>query len=77
MVSRLGVPFTLVHRNEIPADVAQLVAGHQLALVLAKVDGDWVAALSARDLETVAGDVGGLETLLRERLTPASLTKPA
>ncbi|WP_061963158.1 hypothetical protein [Demequina aurantiaca] len=71
MVARLGVPFRLLHRNEMPADIAAAVAGRELAIVLAKVDGRWVEALSSQQLEAVHGDVPALEAALRASVSPA------
>lgn len=72
MVARLGVPFRLVHRNQMPPDIGAMAAGHRLAIVIARVDGEWVEALSSRDLEVVAGDIAGFEAALRERIGPAT-----
>ncbi|WP_062210537.1 hypothetical protein [Demequina oxidasica] len=71
MVARLGVPFRLLHRNEMPPDVAAAASGRELALVLAKVDGTWVEALTSRDLDAVYGDIPALEAALRARIGPA------
>lgn len=76
MVARLGVPFRLLHRGEMPPDVKEAVAGHDLSLVIAKVNGVWDLALSARDLDAVNGDVGRLEEALRKSVGPWVHTRP-
>ena len=70
MVARLGVPFRLLHRGEMPPDVAAAVADRDLAIVLAKVGSTWVVALSDRDLDEVNGDVAQLDTALRKSIGP-------
>lgn len=68
MVARLPVPFTLLHLNELPEDVAARVREVGAPVVLARTAGDLQPLLTADDLEETSGDVARFEELLRLRL---------
>ena len=58
MVARLGVPVTLLHLNEMPRDVADVVATSGTPVLLARLsDGDLVALLDAAELDRIDGSV--------------------
>lgn len=65
MVRALGVPFALLHRNEMPADVIAAVGEHQLPLVLARVGESLKMLVPAADLALANGSVPEFETLAR------------
>ncbi len=68
MVQRLGVEFRLLHRNEVDADVRQLLNAHETPLVLARTDaGSLEVLLEPQDLE-LSGSVTDFEQCLREAL---------
>ncbi|GAA3636235.1 hypothetical protein GCM10022200_19470 [Microbacterium awajiense] len=67
MAARLGVPFTLVHRNEIDDDaVADGVAGSGLPVVLGRTDDGWAVVLDRAQLESAAGRVDVFEGILTD-----------
>ncbi len=68
MVSGLGVPFTLLHRNELTADVAAAVVGCGTPVVLARgADGGLAVALTASQLDELDGSVAALGEALADR----------
>ncbi len=73
MVTRLGVPFRLVHLNEMPADVSAVIAGCGSPAVLVRsADGSLAALLGPDDLETLHGSVESFQTALRQALAAQS-----
>lgn len=65
MVARLGVPFTLVHRNEMDPDVAAVVAQSGSPVVLARHRDDSLAvALTPSELDRLGGSVDAFYTAL-------------
>lgn len=66
-VQELGIPFDLLHLNELDADLASFVAG-RAACVVAEVAGDRTLLLSNEDIASTKGDVTAFFTLLRGRL---------
>ncbi len=65
MVTRLGVPVTLVHLNEMPGDVAAATAVTGTPVVLARLsDGSLQRALGAQELDQLGGSVDDFETAL-------------
>ncbi|MBB3091468.1 hypothetical protein [Nocardioides albus] len=68
LVARLPVPFTLLHLNEMPADVAAVIRTAGAPAVLVRTEADLTTLLDAADLEHLAGDVQRFEQLLRSRL---------
>ncbi|HYN30003.1 MAG TPA: hypothetical protein VES95_09050 [Dermatophilaceae bacterium] len=65
MVTRLGVPFELLHRDEMPADVAAAVAATGLPVVLARLgDGGLSPVIGPADLGPMQGSVEALEAAL-------------
>ena len=73
MQARLGVPFTLVHRNERAPDVAA-ATGDALPSVLA-ITGERLVVLLGRDeLRACGGDVERFEAILRDAVSARGLT---
>lgn len=74
MVARRGVPFLLLHRNELPADVAQVVGRTGTPVVLARTaDGGLAAVLDPQALDRLDGSVPAFERALDAALaTPAA-----
>ena len=68
LVGDLGLPFELLHLNELPDDVAALVRRSGAPVVLARTDAGLTVLLTADELEETAGSVAGFATLLRSRL---------
>ena len=65
LVTRLGVPVTLVHLNEMPGDVAAATAVTGTPVVLARLsDGSLQPALGAQELDQLGGSVDDFETAL-------------
>ena len=65
VVDRLGVPFALLHRNELDDDVTAAIAHLPLAVVLARLtDGTLAVALGSDALEGLDGDLGAFESAL-------------
>ncbi len=65
LVTRLGVPVTLVHLNEMPGDVAAATAVTGTPVVLARLsDGSLQRALGAQELDQLGGSVDDFETAL-------------
>lgn len=56
-VAELGVPFELVHLNEMPADVAALVAQVGSPCVLARTDAGLEVVLAPREIDAMDGSV--------------------
>jgi hypothetical protein len=65
MVRNLGVPFTLRHRDEMPAEVTQALGDHALPAVLGRFGSSMGVLLPAEDVALANGSVTELETLLR------------
>ncbi|TIC79671.1 hypothetical protein E8D34_11835 [Nocardioides sp. GY 10113] len=69
LAARLPVPFTLLHLNELPADVATLIEEIGAPAVVGRTpDLALVPVLTADELDEVAGDVPAFERLLDARL---------
>lgn len=66
LVARLPVPFRLYHLNEMPADVAAVVAHAGSPIVLARDDSGLRVLLSAEELEEMDGSVTAFGQGLRE-----------
>ena len=74
MVERLGIPFTLLHLNEMPADVAAAVAEGGSPAVLARAaDGSLAPLLGPEDLDRLGGSVEAFEASARAALASAGL----
>ena len=71
-VRELGLPFALLHLNELDPDLAEWV-GDRAACVLAETDGGRVMLLDNDTLGELHGDVPGFFAALRERLSAAGL----
>ncbi|GLI27573.1 hypothetical protein ARHIZOSPH14_18150 [Agromyces rhizosphaerae] len=70
MVARLGVPFRLLHLNELDDELERAVAHAGSPVVFARVDGALRVALDADQLETAGGSVERFASLL-ESASPA------
>ena len=68
MVGRLGVPFELVHLNEMDAATAEAVKAHGSPVVLARTDSGLEPVLSGDDLDLLRGSVASFETALRAKI---------
>ena len=69
MVRRLGIPFTLLHLNEMPADVAAAVRGTGSPVVLARLsDGTLHPVLTPSELDGLGGSVDLAEQAIRAGL---------
>ncbi len=68
MVRRLGIPFRLMHRNEMPREIKEAVGDEPLAIVLARADGQWRPLLSAAELSGLDGSVARFEGALAAEL---------
>ncbi len=69
MVERLGVPVVLLHLNELPAEVAAVVAVHGSPAVLARSAGGSVELLlGAEELDGLGGSVSRFEQAVRTAL---------
>jgi hypothetical protein len=65
MVDRLGLPFALVHLNEMAPDVAEQVAANGSPVVLGRrADGCLTTLLSPDQLEVLGGSLPRFESLL-------------
>ncbi|MDP3209607.1 MAG: hypothetical protein Q8M65_10695 [Rhodoglobus sp.] len=68
MVAALGVPVTLLHRNELDAALQSAIDGHELPLVLAH-DGDQTrVVLSAAQLTQLTGSVATIGDALKSEV---------
>lgn len=66
MVARLGVPVTLLHLNEMPAEVAAAVAASGSPVLLARLsDGGLATLLDAAELDRLHGSVPQTEDAIR------------
>ncbi|MGL5829319.1 MAG: hypothetical protein ACRC0L_07095 [Angustibacter sp.] len=74
MAHALGVPFNLVHRNELPPTLLP-AADLPLPAVFALAPKP-IALLTASDLDDLAGSVDSFAILLRKQLQVLGLTLP-
>lgn len=64
-VARLGIPFIVLHRNEVDDALAAAIRTETLPLVVAhRADGSITVALTAEQLAAVGGSVAGFEKAL-------------
>jgi hypothetical protein len=69
MVASLGVPFELLHLNEMPPEIAAATARHGSPVVLARLsDGDVEAVLLPSELEVLGGSVEAFSAALHAAL---------
>lgn len=68
MVADLGLPVELLHLDEMPADVREVVAACGAPVVLARRASGLVPLVDGADLEALHGSVDRLGDLLRARL---------
>jgi hypothetical protein len=69
MVARLGLPFTLLHLNELDADVSGAVAEHGAPVVLGRLaDGSVALVLGPEELDRLGGSVAAFEASARTAL---------
>lgn len=73
-VSALGIPFTLLHLNEMDADLKAFVSD-RAACVIAELPGGYAFLLDDAALEACRGDVNAFFSQLRAAL--ASLSDPS
>lgn len=66
-VAELGIPFVLLHRNEMEPDLAAFV-GDQAACVVAEDSSGYRILLSDADLAACAGEVSNLFDRLRKAI---------
>ena len=65
MVATLGVPFDLVHRNEVPAEYTAALEGVELPVVVAELDdGRIEVAVDAATLAACDGDIDRFAAVL-------------
>lgn len=79
MVAGLGVPFRLYHLNEMPADVAEVVARSGSPVVLERVEQGLRVVLNPDELQQLDGSVAAFERRLTHRAaddSPAEVTGP-
>ncbi len=72
MVVRLGVPFRLVHLNEMSDEVAGAVTRSGSPVVLQRTDAGLSVLLAPDELETLGGSIDAFEQAVRTRLSRAS-----
>ncbi len=69
MVARLGVPVTLLHLNEMAADVAAMVREHGSPALFGRTrDGSLLLVIDSAGLEVLGGSVPRLESVLHSSL---------
>ena len=73
-VDSLGVPFRLYHLNEMPADVAAMVATTGSPVVLARTATDLVLMLGERQLDRLDGSVAAFAGELASAAAPLTAT---
>jgi hypothetical protein len=66
----LGVPLVTLHRNEVPAELADVVRG-RTPCVAAETEEGYEIVLGRGDLEACRGDVACLEAALDRAIDPA------
>lgn len=73
MVSELGVPFTLLHRNELDERTLQAVENITLPVIVGfHEDGEVREVLSVDELRACAGSVARCGDMIRTKLTGQS-----
>jgi hypothetical protein len=66
MVATLGVPFTLLHRNEVDHELSAMILDQTLPLVLGRTNtGELTTVLDANALSQADGSVKSFQTLLQ------------
>lgn len=69
MTSRVGIPWRLLHRNELTADLVDAVRVAGLPVVLGcDASGDWQVVVDRAGLRSAGGSVERFEATLREAL---------
>lgn len=69
MVARLGIPFSVLHRNELTEELEMALVDVELPCVVAELDtGDVVEIMSPKALGECGGSVEAFSTLLITRL---------
>jgi hypothetical protein len=74
VVARIGIPFTLLHLNELDKELAGVVAATGSPVVLQRTASEVSQLLSPDTLETLGGSVEAFEQALRAAvgISPAS-----
>jgi len=73
LVATLGVPVDLLHLDELPDDVAEVVAAHGAPVILAARPGGLHPLVLASELDGLDGSVARLGDLIRTRLADSSV----
>lgn len=68
MVARLGVPFELLHLNEMPSSVADAVRAAGAPLVLMEDAGGLRVLFTDEELDALGGSVRAFEAAVEQRL---------
>jgi hypothetical protein len=68
LVSRVPVPLRVAHRNELDPAERAAATGQPLPLLLGRDAAGWRPVVGADRLDSLAGDLAGFETVLRELL---------
>lgn len=77
MVALLGIPVTLLHLNELPAEVAAAVRSTGSPVLLARLsDGTLQAALSPAQLDSLGGSVARFEDSVRAAIAERAWQLP-
>jgi hypothetical protein len=77
MVAGLGVPFVLLHLNQMPPDVAEVVAREGPPIVLVRLGDDQLSpVLGSPDLDGVGGSVEAFAAALQAELAARGWTLP-
>ena len=82
MVQRLGVPVTLLHRNELSPDLVDAVTEYGTPVIMARRDdGEILPLLTSDELDNLSGSVESFEsrltTALARQATPNDAPTPA
>lgn len=75
LVSRLGVPFDLVHLNQLTDEIVEASGGTSPCVLVRTSDG-LSLLLGPQEIEDVAGDVATFESALRAALAQRALVVP-
>ena len=68
LVAELGLPVDLLHLNDLPPDVAEVVRASGAPVVLARTDAGLEVLITGGELEQAGGSVDVFASLLRTRL---------
>ncbi len=78
MVQRLGVPVTLLHRNELSPDLVDSVTEYGTPVIMARRDdGEILPLLTSDELDNLSGSVESFESLLTAALARQAAAREA